>query len=136
MDISGGFRTLHSGFGILGAVRVAGTVFVLAAALSVGAAAPAARTYSPMLRVIDLTPVTVKGLRFKPGERVRVVLSADGRHVRSVRATRNGSFVARFAAVYAELCTAFQLRATGSSGAVAFAVRKPPLQCAALDPVP
>jgi hypothetical protein len=110
-------------------------LLVLATAVGVGAA-QAARVDAPKLRVTDLTPVTVQGLRFRPGERVRVVLRADGSYVRSVRAGRNGSFLARFGAVYAELCTAFQLRATRQSGAVVVATRKPPPSCAALDPVP
>lgn len=116
-------------------MRTAGTIVVLTAALGVASAAPAGTT-GAKLRVVDLTPVTVQGFGFRAGDWVRVVLTANGSHVRTVRASRNGSFVARFGAVYAELCTAFQLRATGASGAVAVARRKPPLQCAALDPVP
>lgn len=116
-------------------MRAVATILVLVAALSVSAIAPAAGTATAKLRILDLTPVTVQGLRFRAGERVRVVLNADRRYVRTVRASRSGSFVARFA-VYAELCTAFNLRAAGASGAVAVATRKRPLQCAALDPIP
>jgi hypothetical protein len=87
------------------------------------------------MRIVDLTPVTVQGLQFRAGERVRVVLNADRRYVRLVRAGRGGSFATRFA-VYADACSAFNLRATGASGAVAVAKRKPPPGCAALDPVP
>jgi hypothetical protein len=115
-------------------VRAAATILALVAALSVGAIASAAGTAPAGLRVVDLTPVTVQGLRFRAGERVRVVLSADRQYVRAVRASRSGSFLAKFA-VYADVCTAFNLRATGASGAVAVVARKRPLQCAALDPV-
>ena len=109
-------------------------LLVLVAALSVALASSAA-TPNAKLRVVDLTPVTVHGLGFRAGARVRVVLRGESRHVRNVRAGRNGSFVARFGAVYAELCSAFQLRATAGSRAVAVATRKPPRHCAALDPV-
>lgn len=116
-------------------MRAATTTFALVAALSVGAVASAAGTAPARVRIVDLEPVTVQGLQFGAGERVRVVMNANRRYVRMVRATRGGSFVARFA-VYAESCTAFNLRATGASGAVAVVTRKRPPQCAALDPVP
>jgi hypothetical protein len=116
-------------------MRAVATFLALVAALTLSTIAPAAGTAPARLRVVDLTPVTVQGLRFRARERVRVVLDADRRHVRPVRASRSGSFVAKFA-VYADLCTAFNLRATGASGTVAVVTRKRPLQCAALDPVP
>jgi hypothetical protein len=116
-------------------VRPTATVLALIAALSAGAIADAAGTAPARIRIVDSTPVTVQGLHFRAGERVRVVLKADRRYVRTVRAGRGGSFATRFA-VYAEACTAFNLRATGASGAVAVATKKPAPQCAALDPVP
>jgi hypothetical protein len=109
---------------------------VLGAVLTIGAIASAAETAPAKMRIVDITPVKVQGLHFRAGERVRVVLNADGRrHVRIVRAERGGSFATRFA-VYAEACAVFNLRATGTSGTVAIATRKPPPSCAALDPVP
>jgi hypothetical protein len=107
----------------------------LVAALSVGAVSSGAGTAPAKMRIVDLTPVTVQGLRFRAGERVRVVLNANRRYVRVARAGRGGSFATRFA-VYADACAAFNLRATGASGAVAVVTRKPPPSCAALDPVP
>ena len=111
------------------------TLLALAAALVVGAGTPAASTQTAKLRIVDLRPVTVQGLRFRPNERVRVVLNADRRIVRRVSAGRNGSFILRFA-YEADACTAFNLRASGASGAVAAVTRKRPAQCAALDPIP
>ena len=116
-------------------MRTLGIAVAVAATLAAGAA-EAAGTSGAKLRIVDLTPVTVQGARFRAGERVRVVLRADRSHVRIVRAGRAGTFFARFGGVYAELCMALQLRATGASGAVAVATRKPPPSCAALDPVP
>jgi hypothetical protein len=116
-------------------VRAFAATLALAATLTAAAGSSAAPS-TAKLRIVDLAPVTVEGLGFRPGERVRVVLRADGNYVRTVRAVRSGRFLARFGAVYAELCTAFQLRATRPSGAVVIATRKPPPSCAALDPVP
>jgi hypothetical protein len=107
----------------------------LVAALSVSVVSSGAGTAPAKMRIVDLTPVTVQGLRFRAGERVRVVLNANRRYVRIARAGRGGSFATRFA-VYADACAAFNLRATGASGAVAVVTRKPPPSCAALDPVP
>ena len=103
----------------------------LAAALAAGAA-PAETTRTATLRIVDRTPVTVRGAGFRAGERVSVVLRAKRRYVRTVRAGAGGSFVMRFA-LYADLCTAFNLRAAGNSGAVAYIARKLPPQCAPLD---
>jgi hypothetical protein len=86
------------------------------------------------LTVTDRQPVTVKGLGFRPGERVTVVLFLSGRHARTVRVARRGSFVARFAE-YADLCTAFTVRALSGSGTSVAIRQRPARSCAALDPV-
>jgi len=116
-------------------MRAALAFLVIAAALTALEAAPATGAPEAKLRIVDLSPVSVQGLGFRPRERVRVVLYADGKQVRTVRANRSGTFAAKFA-FFAELCTAFNLRATGASGLVAVAAKKQPRQCAALDPVP
>lgn len=118
------------------AMRLRLLVAALAAALTVGGTSAAAGAPAPRLRVLDLTPVTVHGLGFRPGERVRVVLASDGRQTRTLRAGNSGSFVIRFGTLYAQLCTAFHLQATGSSGSVAVVARKRPPSCVALDPAP
>jgi hypothetical protein len=115
-------------------VRAVLASLVLAVTMAVAVVPSAAGTRTAKLRVIDLTPVTVKGLRFHAGERVRVALYANGRQVRRIRATRSGSFVVRFTFL-ADYCTAFNLRAVGASGAVAVAARKRPPECAPLDPI-
>lgn len=121
--------------GILPGVRAVLASLILAAALAAIGTAPAARMHAAKLRLIDLAPVTVQGLRFRAGERVTVVLQVKGRYVRKLRASRNGSFVARFA-LDADRCTAFNLRAAGRSGAAAAVANKPPPDCAPIDPVP
>jgi hypothetical protein len=117
-------------------VRTVATLLAVAAtAVGVGVGSPAAGTRTPTLRIVGLAPVTVQGLRFGANERVRVVLTAERRSVRYTRASRSGAFVVRFA-LQAKACTAFNLRATGASGAGAAVTRKLPRQCAALDPTP
>jgi hypothetical protein len=116
-------------------VRALGIALLIAVALGT-AAAPGAEVQSAKLQIVGLTPIAVSGARFRPGERVRVVLTADGTYVRTVRANRGGTFVARFGAVYADLCMRFQLRALGASGSRAVAARKTPPSCAAPDPIP
>lgn len=109
----------------------------LCAALMLAAAQPsgaANRAKAPDVRVTDHRPFTVHGSRFRPGERVTVVLVLEGRRARTVRVGRGGSFVARFAE-YADMCTAYTLRAL-SGGSVRAAIRhRPARSCAALDPV-
>lgn len=117
------------------AVRSLGVAAVVVSAL-IATGVSAARTERAALRVVDLTPVMVRGTGFRANERVRLVLRANGTHARALRASRDGSFQARFGAVYAELCTGLQLRATGASGVFAVVTRKPPPSCAALDPAP
>jgi hypothetical protein len=106
--------------------------------LTLAAAQPATapgRSSAPGVRVIGLQPLAVQGVRFRRGERVTVVLFLDGRHTRTVRAGRNGSFVARFEE-YANLCMAYTLRVMHGSTVRAAARHRPPPSCAALDPVP
>jgi hypothetical protein len=54
----------------------------------------------PTLRLMDMQPVVLRGIAFKPLERVRVTINVDGDlHAKTVRTTRGGSFVAGFSAV-------------------------------------
>jgi hypothetical protein len=85
-----------------------------------GGASSLAATGGPTLRLLDRDPVVVRGLHFKPAERARVVLTAQGRHVRLVRATALGSFTARFAGIGAtDPCSGLFVQALGARGTVA-----------------
>lgn len=77
-------------------------------------------TDEPALGVRDTTPFVVRGTSFKPREKVRVVAQVEGRHVRTVRATATGVFVARFFGVSVQGCTGYIVRATGSKGSHAY----------------
>jgi hypothetical protein len=77
-------------------------------------------TAAPALRVTETSPFLVRGAGFKPLETVRVVAQVEGRHVKTVRATANGAFVARFSRVSLKGCAGYIVRATGSKGSHAY----------------
>ena len=81
---------------------------------------PARQTSVPVVRVPDTTPFVVRGTRFQPNERVRVVARVDRRHVKTVVATAKGVFRARFPGVSVRDCAGYVVRATGSKGSTAF----------------
>jgi hypothetical protein len=119
---------------ILSAVKH--VIWVLAA-LTLAAAAPSlalGRSSAPAVLVTDRQPLTVKGFRFRSGERVTVVLVLGGRHARTVRVGRSGSFVARFAE-HADLCTAYTVRAMSGRSVRAAIQQRPARSCAPLDPI-
>ena len=72
-----------------------------------------------VVRVPNTTPFVVRGTRFKPNERVRVVAQAEGRHLRTVVATAKGAFTARFARITVGRCGGYFVRATGNKGSSA-----------------
>lgn len=84
--------------------------FVLASASASGAAAT-----RPTLRVVDRTPVVIRGVGFAPEERVTVVVAAGPRSSRRVSTNANGAFVARFKLVLGR-CTRYSVQAFGSTG--------------------
>ena len=94
-------------------------VLLAAATLAIAGSAAAAHTTGarPLLRLTDSQPVKLSGLRFKPGERVRVsVVTGTARRSRLVRATRAGRFVATFSDLSADRCNGFFARAEGARG--------------------
>ena len=109
-------------------------LFAAVGALAAQPSAVPASSSAPSVRVVGFQPVTVQGLKFRPRERLTLVLFLGGREERTVRAGRTGSFVARFEE-YANLCTAFTLRVMSGQAVRAAARHRPPPSCAALDPV-
>jgi hypothetical protein len=87
--------------------------------LACGIAATASARVPPSLHITDMRPVQVRGSHFRPLERVRVTVVIDNtRHLRIVRSTRVGAFVATFAAtVTFDPCTSsLAAYATGARG--------------------
>ena len=77
--------------------------------------APAAQSREATLRLVDRAPLVVSGQSFRDGERVRVVLFADGKASQVVRASLSGAFVVRFDRTMSR-CMRFSLQAFGSQG--------------------
>ncbi len=50
----------------------------------------------PTLKIVDLSPVTVLGTGFRPGERVTLLVGSPRPLSKSVKAGRRGVFTARF----------------------------------------
>jgi hypothetical protein len=115
--------TLVVGLCILGIVGVA----------SAAPGEPAANRAK--LQMIDLQPLTVRGVGFVPSERVHVVAAArGGAYSKSKVANAAGVFSVKFA-ISAGVCRGYySLRAFGSRGSRAFAItRLPQLDCMAPD---
>jgi hypothetical protein len=105
-------------------------VAALALALLVPAlSARAAPSAGPSLRVVTLRPFTVRGLNFKPREFVRVTAIATMRSVRTVRATRLGTFRVDFGSVLIDPCAGFRAVAQGNRGSRASVVRDELPEC-------
>jgi hypothetical protein len=89
-------------------------------------ATSAATAGGARVRVMNTSPATVRGTGFVPGERVRVTVDAGAAVTRRVLAGTAGGFVARFRTITLSWCTAYVVRAVGSSGDTAIVrVRAP-----------
>jgi hypothetical protein len=85
-------------------------------ALVASAAAPGSPTRAS-LRLTDAQPVTLSGVRFHPGEGVRVTVAVGSVHrSRFIRASRAGVFVARFSEVSTDRCSGLSALAVGGRG--------------------
>jgi hypothetical protein len=88
---------------------------LLAAAVCLGLAVPAAAAARPRLTLVRASPLTVHGAGFVARERVRVSVRTATRTVaRSARADAHGAFTVRFAGVRLGACGA--VGATGAHG--------------------
>jgi hypothetical protein len=94
--------------------RVAAAVFV-AGAFSFGGAA-ASPSPAPALRLLDRSPLSVRGERFQPRERVRLIITGDVAAKRTLRTDPSGRFVANFEAITATRCDMIRVVAVGGSG--------------------
>jgi hypothetical protein len=83
----------------------------------------------PSLKLVRPAPLTVQGLRFKAGERVRLTVRHARNGRRTVTAGPRGGFVVRFAGVVYDRCDGLLVTAIGSEGSRAVLTR-PELFCA------
>jgi hypothetical protein len=87
--------------------------------VTLGLAPSGAGSTGAALSIVDRQPLTMRGRDFKPYERVRVVAIARVRAAKTVRASRRGAFVVRFAALDVPRCGGVFATARGRAGSVA-----------------
>ena len=106
------------------------SIGVIAAALAVPAAF-AGTSARPSIRPLSTLPLQVRGVHFKPHERVRVRVRSQGVNATKQVVVRvGGTFTATFAGVTIDRCLAFSLSAVGSFGdRAAWALKLPQPGC-------
>jgi hypothetical protein len=82
---------------------------------AVAATAPAAATKATV-RIVKLSPLTIRGIGFKPAERVTVTLSAGATGSARGIATAAGTVTVTIPKAKVTACTAYTLRAVGANG--------------------
>jgi len=103
------------------------TLGVVAAGLGGVAWASSGTGAKPALRLVDATPLTVRGANFDPAEHVSVTARGSSqqqsaKHV--VRAGPAGGFLVQFPTIDANDCHGFAISAIGSDGSRATLARK------------
>jgi hypothetical protein len=108
---------------------VAAAAMLSVAAIGVaGAGTGEPSTQTARLSVVSMSPLTVRGTRFQPRERVRVTVVTDSAtRTRRVSAGAAGRFVVGFAAVSVHRCSTLFVEANGSEGSLARFKRAQPL---------
>ncbi|MGB2951906.1 MAG: hypothetical protein WBB74_00780 [Gaiellaceae bacterium] len=103
---------------------------IIAAAVSFQGGTSLARgdASRPALRLVDSSPLIVRGTGFKVRERVRVVFEGGTRVTRTTIADARGRFVVRLRGVDANACAGFSIRAVGNRGSRA-TFKRAPGQC-------
>jgi hypothetical protein len=88
---------------------------VVLTALTGTAAVQGASDGAATIKVVDRTPLTLRGTGFSAGEHVRVIVRTTSTRQQRLTATRSGSFVAAFRASY-NRCSGLSAFAFGSGG--------------------
>jgi hypothetical protein len=87
----------------------------------------------PALRLVDRSPVVVRGTGFEAAEHVSVSLSVGTRSVRRAQATETGTLVVRFG-VSLGRCARYSIQAFGSAGSRARLLSRVALPCISSKP--
>ncbi|MGE5273032.1 MAG: hypothetical protein ACM3QU_04565 [Verrucomicrobiota bacterium] len=83
-------------------------------------APPAVASGAAVLRAVGTAPLTVRGARFLPSERVTVRVLVPGPvRVHVIRASAGGTFTTTFTAVSLRRCARYVILARGSKGSSA-----------------
>jgi hypothetical protein len=110
--------TIAAGLAAAVALAVGAALAAPPGALMGGGAGATAR--GPLLGLVDTDPLTLRGLGFKPHERVAVRLSTVRRAVWRTVASGAGAFTLRMPGVEdTAACTGFSATATGEDGSKA-----------------
>jgi len=90
---------------------------VIAVGLTLTAAATAASS-RPVIRVSSLHPFTVHGVRFRPGEHLRIVVFVKTKTVRRLHASRSGAFTVALPSVQVKVkgCPEYSVVVYGPNG--------------------
>jgi hypothetical protein len=104
------------------------SVAALAIALVAAGLAQAQPARKPILRLVDTAPLTVRGLYFEHGERVRVQVRGALTLTRRVRTSARGAFTVVFKAADLSGCDAFVVTARGTKGDQAY-LKLAPMEC-------
>ena len=89
---------------------------LLALLLCAGAASAPAAAAKATVRIVKLSPLTIRGSGFKPAERVTVTLSAGAAGSGRGTATAAGIVTVTIPKAKVTACTAYTLRAVGANG--------------------
>lgn len=103
-------------------MRIALTVVVAVVLAAAGSAAEAGQGTAggrATLKLVDATPLKLRGTAFLAGERVRVTVSARATKAKRVTANAAGSFVVAFPGFSHDRCNALTAFAVGSQGSQA-----------------
>jgi hypothetical protein len=103
---------------------------LLGLVVALAAASSAAAGGEPRLQVRTLVPFSVRGVHFRPTERVTVTL--NGSFAKRVRADASGMFAATFSSVAVSRCDGYRVTAIGSKGSSA-KLRAARLMCASVN---
>jgi hypothetical protein len=81
---------------------------------------------APKMRMTDAAPATVQGSGFQPREIVRLVLTTAGKaQAHRLLTTTGGKFSTRWSDITVDLCSSWQIKATGSKGSRALLHSRP-----------
>jgi hypothetical protein len=95
--------------------RVTAVLAILGLALAACSQVAGMSSRSASLRIVDRDPLVLRGTRFEPGERVRLLIVTSKPYEKRVRAGEGGAFMARFRALSRE-CGRISIQAVGNHG--------------------
>jgi hypothetical protein len=93
-----------------------GLAAIVIALVCASAALSSPTRTKPQLRILDASPVTLKGTHFRPRERVRITATAADTQTKTARTSAAGSFTAQFPDLVVNRCSGLAVQALGARG--------------------